>query len=171
MEWTPPLLNRHLSARSLCGACCARDPDGQFARPLPIAVFPCQASQYLTAGHVRVRERIALSSPHRTAVGIACGVGKLQVGTGNEDFGLSSSAYANSAVKAILISVVSETRVTVTIVFSEVSRGGFLGWFGWVEIPDGATLTQVGICSERQLQWQGSSSSTVAERFRPLIYR
>jgi type IV pilus assembly protein PilA len=108
----------------------------------------------------KVQEGVSLSSPLRTAVGVACSeaalvAGLLQTGT---VLGLSlSNVYVGNYVKRVGVVVTNSTTATVTAVYTQI--GGASG------VADNDTVVWTSTCGAGGTRW--SVSGGVPTKFLP----
>ena len=107
----------------------------------------------------KIQEAVNLSSPHRTALGIACSESELVIagaGATQTDLGLASpTAYNAKYTTTISAAGVNATSGTVTLVMKAI--GNVVG--------ANETIIYTGTCSPGGMNW--TISGTVATKFRP----
>ena len=104
----------------------------------------------------KVSEAVSLSSPARTAVGIACSEQSIPSATTadlNTSLGLPAKAdIAGTYTKEVLVANTNATTATVTITMKAIGSA----------VQDGATIIYTGTCGPAGLAW-GVTSGDVAK--------
>jgi type IV pilus assembly protein PilA len=108
----------------------------------------------------KVQEGVSVSSPARTAIGVACSEAALLAGISQTGvvLGLSeSNVYAGNYVKRVSTNVIGPGTGTVTATYTSI--GGVNG------VADNDTVVWTGACGPGGTVW--SVSGTIATKFRP----
>lgn len=109
----------------------------------------------------KVQEAVSLSSPARTAVGMACSEQSLTaaaVADLNVSLGLPiSTAISGTYTKSVLVANSDASTATVTIAMNAIGSA----------ITDGQTIIYNGVCSASGLRWSIATTSTVPAKFLP----
>ena len=108
----------------------------------------------------KIQEAVSLSSPHRTALGIACYMGELVVAgngaTQTTDLGLSApSDYNAKYTSAISARGITVTSATVTLLMKTIGSA----------IAADETIVYTGSCTPGGMKW--AVTGTVPLKFRP----
>lgn len=107
----------------------------------------------------KIQEGVALSNPHRTAIGIACVEETLGAGLPTDELGLAApSEYQGTYVNSVSAEVESDTKARVVIVYKQIGREH-------VVIQDGATVVYTGTCGPTGISWE--ISGTVPKKYLP----
>lgn len=109
----------------------------------------------------KVQEAVSLSSPARTAIGMACSEQSL-LAAGNADLNTSlglptSTAISGTYTKSVLVANSDASNATVTIAMNPIGSA----------ITDGQTIIYNGACSASGLRWSIATTSTVPAKFLP----
>jgi type IV pilus assembly protein PilA len=103
----------------------------------------------------KVSEGTSVSSPHRTAIGIACSEGELSAAN-VASLGLSAStAYTSKYVTSVAAAGDNATTGTVSIVFKAIGT----------QVSAGQTVVYTATCGTGGTRW--ATSGTVAAKYRP----
>lgn len=106
----------------------------------------------------KVQEAVSLSSPARTAVGMACSEAALGPSTSYETLQLPApTTYAGNYTKSVTVAATSASLATVTIAMKGTISG----------IPEDAEIIYTGTCGEGGLTWGVTGSSTFPGKFLP----
>jgi type IV pilus assembly protein PilA len=107
----------------------------------------------------KVQEAVNLASPHRTALGIACSMGELEiagVGATTTDLGLAPpTAYNARYTSSISAAGIDTTSGTVTLVMKAIGSA----------VAADQTIVYTGNCAPGGLTW--SVAGTIPLKFRP----
>lgn len=104
----------------------------------------------------KIAEGTSISSPHRTAIGIACSEKALRTGMPMDELGLAApSEYHGTYVKSVTAEVESETRARVLIAYNAIGT----------VIRDGDTVVYTGTCGPIGITWE--ISGTVPKKYLP----
>ena len=107
----------------------------------------------------KIQEAVSLSSPHRTALGIACGMGELEIdgsGATQAELGLASpTTYNAKYTTSISAGGINTTSGTVTLVMKAIGNA----------VAANETIIYTGSCSPGGMIW--TVSGTVAGKFLP----
>lgn len=109
----------------------------------------------------KVQEAVSLSSPARTALGLACSEASLD-SAGNADLNVSlglptSTTISGTYTKSVLVANTNATDMTVTIAMNPIGSA----------ITDGQTIVYKGTCNAAGLKWSIDPSSTVPAKYLP----
>lgn len=108
----------------------------------------------------KVQEAVSLSSPARTALGMACSEQSLSATSTdlNESLGLpDATAISGTYTTSVTTSNTSATATKVTIVMKDIGSA----------ISAGDTIVYNGTCGEAGLTWAIDSGSTVPTKYLP----
>ena len=104
----------------------------------------------------KVSEGTSLSSPARTALGIACSEATISSATNNSSLDIeTASSYQGTYVNTVTVAADNTTDVTVTVAYTAI--GG--------AVNAGQTVIYDGDCSAGRLAWD--ISGTVVSKYRP----
>ena len=107
----------------------------------------------------KIQEAVNLSSPHRTALNIACSMSELEIdggGATQADLGLASAtAYNAKYTTSISAEGINSTSGTVTLVMKSIGNA----------VAANETIIYAGTCSPGGMNW--AVSGTVAVKFLP----
>ena len=106
----------------------------------------------------KIQEAVNLSSPHRTALGIACRGSELEIagaGATQTDLGLAAATAYNAKYTTTSAQGVDTTSGLVTLVMKAIGNA----------IGANETIIYTGICSPGGMNW--TVSGTVALKFQP----
>ncbi len=106
----------------------------------------------------KVQEGTSMSSPARTAVGVACSEATLSSGSTNATLDLPAAAdYATNSdyVQSVTAAGQSASQATVTIAYEAIGT----------QITAGQTVIYQGICADTGMTWD--ISGTVSSKFLP----
>lgn len=105
----------------------------------------------------KVQEGTSLSSPHRTAVGIACSEGSLTAGLNMTQMGLSPTPgdYSGAYISSVETEGTSVTAGTVTITYKQIGS----------QVTAGDTVVYTADCGAGGTKW--SVSGTIDPKYYP----
>ena len=106
----------------------------------------------------KVSEATGISSPARTAIGLACSEGTLTAGLNNASATLGLAAavsYTGNYVDSVTAAGVSGTNGTVTVAMTAIGSA----------VTAGQTIVYTGVCGPGGLEW--TVTGTVAAKYRP----
>lgn len=111
----------------------------------------------------KVQEAVSLSSPARTAVGMACSEQTLPT-AGNADLNSSlgletSTTISGTYTKSVLVANTNATTASVTIAMNPIGSA----------ITDGQTIIYAGTCGPAGLKWNIDTTSTVPAKYLPKV--
>jgi len=107
----------------------------------------------------KLQEPVSMSSPFRTAMGIACSEGTLGASLTDDDMGHSGTAanYSGKYTESIDWSSASVSAGVVTIVLGQIGS----------TVDSGDTMTYSGACDISGMSWTVGVSGTIPSRFKP----
>jgi type IV pilus assembly protein PilA len=107
----------------------------------------------------KVQEAVSLSSPARTAVGMACSEQTLDTSTDmNESLGLPTyTDISGTYTKSVQVVGTDKSSAQVKIVMKAIGSA----------ITDGETIIYTGACGDAGLRWSIDTSSTVPTKYLP----
>jgi type IV pilus assembly protein PilA len=107
----------------------------------------------------KVQEAVSLSSPARTALGLACSEQALASSTDlNTSLGLpASTAISGVYTKSVLTAATSAGSATVTIAMKAIGNA----------VPVDSTIIYTGTCGEAGLTWAVTNGSTFPAKYLP----
>ncbi len=104
----------------------------------------------------KVSEGSGISSPARTAVGLACSEGSIVANMTHGPLGLSAAAdYKGTYVRSVTATATSTSVGTVTIVYTTIGSS----------VTGGENVVYTGTCGPGGMQW--GITGTVASKFHP----
>jgi type IV pilus assembly protein PilA len=109
----------------------------------------------------KVQEAVSLSSPARTAVGMACSEGSLSASTSNTSLQLPSAAsYGTNAkyTNKVTVAGVSASQAKVTI---DIKDGSISS------IPNTSSIIYTGTCSDTGLTWGVANGGSFPAKYLP----
>jgi type IV pilus assembly protein PilA len=106
----------------------------------------------------KVSEAVSLSSPARTALGVACSEATLATTTTNTTLGLPAAAsITGTYTKSVTAVGTSASAATVTIAMLVIGTA----------IADGQTIIYSGTCDVAGMKWAIDTASTVPAKYLP----